>query len=394
MNGRLSSFLNASRWIAAVIVMVAHARHLILVEYREVIDRTPLVKAFYFLTGLGHEAVMIFFVVSGYLVGGLAIVRFQTRGFDVVDYAVHRTSRIYTVLIPALLLGGLLDLIGLELFNRSGLYTGSAPHAAASIDFVISNNLNLSTLLANLAMLEGIASERLGSNGPLWSLAYEWWYYVIFAMAMTLVAGKQLFVRVLSGTILLALVLLLPRALLFWGIMWLVGVGAALYGETKLWKAPGWLGLLVFGLALVASRLSHSSEASGGADDWLAWARDFGLAVSFAFLVIAFRKDGKPVPFAPSHGALADFSYTLYLVHFPMLLFGIALLYDLFGVPFIQQPGWRAYIYFAGLSVAAFAAAWLLSLVTEANTGRVRRGLSTLVNCWRKSALLAPPTKG
>lgn len=394
MNERLSSFLNASRWMAAAIVMIAHVRHLILVDYREVVDRNPLVKAFYFLTGMGHEAVMIFFVVSGYLVGGLAIIRYQKRGFDVVDYAVNRTSRIYTVLIPALLLGGLLDLIGFEFFNRSGLYTGSAPHAAASIDFAIANNLNLPTLLANLVMLEGITSERLGSNGPLWSLVYEWWYYVIFAAAMTLVVRKQLLARILSGSILIVLALLLPRALLFWGVMWLVGVGAALYGETRLWKAPGWLGLLVFGLALTASRLSHSSEASGGADDWVAWARDFGLAVSFAFLVIAFRKDGKPVPFAPSHEALANFSYTLYLVHFPMLLFGVALLHDLIGVPFIQQPGWSGYIYFTGLSVMAFAAAWLLSLIAEANTGRVRQGLSTLVSRWRKPAILAPATKG
>jgi len=120
----------------------------------------------------------------------------------------------------------------------------------------------------------------------------------------------------------------------------------------------------------------------------------FGLAVAFGFLVSAFRKEGKSVPFAPLQEALASFSYTLYLVHFPMLLFSVAILHDLFNVPFIQQPGSQGYIYFAALSVMAFIAAWGISLLTEANTGWVRQGLSTLASRWRKSGILVPSPKG
>jgi peptidoglycan/LPS O-acetylase OafA/YrhL len=71
----LSSFLNFSRWSAALLVLVNHARHLILVDLEEVKQQTLFVKALYFVTGLGHEAVVIFFVISGFLVGGVTLDR-------------------------------------------------------------------------------------------------------------------------------------------------------------------------------------------------------------------------------------------------------------------------------------------------------------------------------
>ena len=36
-----------------------------------------MTKVFYLATGLGHQAVMIFFVLSGFLVGGSVITAFQ-----------------------------------------------------------------------------------------------------------------------------------------------------------------------------------------------------------------------------------------------------------------------------------------------------------------------------
>jgi peptidoglycan/LPS O-acetylase OafA/YrhL len=379
MNARLSSFLNASRWIAAFLVMIGHVRHLALADYRDVLVKTPLAKAAYFVTGLGHEAVMVFFVISGYLVGGLSITRYRKRGFDLENYTIHRTSRIYTVLIPALLMGGLLDWVGVAFLNNSGLYTAAAKYSAASLNFSIASNLNVSTLLANLAMFEGVAAERLGSNAPLWSLVYEWWYYVMFAAAITIITSANAVLRIISGICFLALAFLLPHALIFWGAMWLVGVVTALYAETKMWSVPAWLGLLVFGLALTASRLSHSSETTDALAGWGAWGRDFGLAVAFAFVTLTFNKAEKPLPFARGHEALANFSYTLYLVHFPLFIFLMAASRDLLGVPFLQQPGLGAYLYVAVISAAAVLYAWLFSLLTEAHTGDVRRFLSALV---------------
>ena len=225
MNKRLSSFLNVSRWLAAFLVLVGHVRHLVLADYVNVVVRSPLIKAVYFLTGFGHEAVMVFFVVSGYLVGGLAITQFRRRGFDAAQYAVNRTSRIYTVLLPALVLGGLVDVLGLTFFNHSGLYTASAQYKTASLDFVISNSLNATTFAANIAMLEDIVSPRLGSNGPLWSLVYEWWYYCIFGCVMMALSKSGVVRRILAGGFLLAAALFLPGGLLLWSLIWMKSPG-------------------------------------------------------------------------------------------------------------------------------------------------------------------------
>jgi peptidoglycan/LPS O-acetylase OafA/YrhL len=177
MNARLSSFLNASRWWAAFLVAAHHVRHIVLADASDVALSGALVKTFYFITSLGTQAVMIFFVVSGYLVGGTAIARSRSRGFDLVDYAAKRTSRIYTVLVPALLVGGALDFVGVHFINSSELYTNGAHNERIAGFFAIAGKLDIATLLGNFLMLENILTTHLGTNSPLWSLVYEWWYY-------------------------------------------------------------------------------------------------------------------------------------------------------------------------------------------------------------------------
>lgn len=66
----LSNNLNFLRWIAAFLVVVGHLRSLMFPEYSKLVNPSIFQKIFYFITGLGHEGVIIFFVISGFLVGG------------------------------------------------------------------------------------------------------------------------------------------------------------------------------------------------------------------------------------------------------------------------------------------------------------------------------------
>lgn len=66
---RQSDFLNLTRWVAAWFVVAEHLRALVFADFG-VANASSLWLPFYLLTGFGHEAVMIFFVISGYLVGG------------------------------------------------------------------------------------------------------------------------------------------------------------------------------------------------------------------------------------------------------------------------------------------------------------------------------------
>ncbi len=63
-----------------------------------------------FDTGMGHSAVVIFFVLSGYVIS--ATLR---PGGTALDYGIKRAARIYSVAIPAVLLTWGLDLLARRL---------------------------------------------------------------------------------------------------------------------------------------------------------------------------------------------------------------------------------------------------------------------------------------
>ena len=70
MYSQLSNTLNFLRWLSALMVVIGHLRSFLFVEYNLVENKTVFIKLFYFITGFGHQAVIVFFVISGYLVGG------------------------------------------------------------------------------------------------------------------------------------------------------------------------------------------------------------------------------------------------------------------------------------------------------------------------------------
>src|SRR5436190_16032937 len=62
-----SDLLDLSRWVAAFLVVVEHARSLMFPPSGADSQLGLLGKAFYFMTGFGHASVMVFFVMSGFL---------------------------------------------------------------------------------------------------------------------------------------------------------------------------------------------------------------------------------------------------------------------------------------------------------------------------------------
>lgn len=375
MSKGLSSFFDASRWIAALMVLVYHARLLILLSPNQTEVHGFFFKLFYFVTGFGHAAVMIFFVISGYLVGGLTITRFPKCGFDLARFAAHRVSRIYTVLIPALVLGGLLDLIGLRFLNQDAIYNAGATSPIASLQFVVADNLNIWTFIGNIFMLQtldGRVIHVFGSNGPLWSLAYEWWYYCLFAAVMVAATRRHVATRVVGAVVFVVLVTNLPREIIVLAPIWLMGIVACLYNRSNLWKPPFWLGLVIMFSVLTYVRIRHPSTGSNDGSELVFAFNDFIVGLGFAIATVACSNRQRPVAFGALHRALAEFSYSTYLFHFPMVLFTVALAKVTFGIPFAQRPtllsiGW---IFF--LVAIILSTCFVLSHVTERNTHVIR----------------------
>ncbi|WP_310462712.1 acyltransferase [Sphaerotilus sp.] len=385
MNRNLSTFLNLSRWLAAWLVLVGHVRHIVLVDLASVHQATLADKGLYFFTGLGHEAVVVFFVISGFLVGGTTLERWQQQGPDLKRYAIARFSRIYTVLVPALLVGLLMDVAGLRWFNASELYTNAVQYHTISLNSDISAGLDARTLLGNLCMLQGISTGIFGSNNPLWSLAYEWWYYGIFALLAAAWTGTGLgrwrLVSAMAGLLLAAW---LPGHVTLWGGIWLLGLLTHRWIASGAWRPHPVVGLAVLALAIVWFRLNHNVENGDHPESlFTGFARDLVLGLAFSTSLASITRLQGTLGFSHFHARMADFSYTTYLCHFPAMLLLIAIAYQWAGLPFQLQPDLRGMAYLGGLSALLLAYCQAFAWLTERHTAAVQR--------WLQSTLAGPP---
>ena len=132
---------------------------------------------------------------------------------------------------------------------------------------------------------------------------------------------------------------LLPHELVAWVLVWTVGAGAALYAASPGWKPAPWLGYCVLAIVLVAIRLTEHTAVTAHEDSIVStFGRAMAVALAYAFLLLAYHEPGSPLPMAATNETLAKFSYTLYLVHFPMIVFCVCFLHDRFGISFLQIP--------------------------------------------------------
>lgn len=138
---RLFAALDFLRWTAAFAVLAGHVRAFCFPPYGEFANPGVLTRAFYLGTGFGHQAVMVFFVLSGFLVGGRALEKMEHQKFKPGDYMIDRVSRLYPVFIACLVLTAYLYCKGslqpTTLAMRYGL-TGAVIVLSIIVSFAIS----------------------------------------------------------------------------------------------------------------------------------------------------------------------------------------------------------------------------------------------------------------
>ena len=158
MNKTASIYLDLIRFLSAILVFLAHAKY-------NRFDGEWL-KSVGDL-GLGHDAVIIFFVLSGFIIAYIT----SRKESTLVNYSKRRLARLYSVVVPALVLTLVLDYFGKSI--NPDMYVGVQYQASDPIYRLFANLFFINELWFN--------SWRAFSNGPFWSLSYEFWYYVIFA---------------------------------------------------------------------------------------------------------------------------------------------------------------------------------------------------------------------
>ncbi|WP_421760267.1 acyltransferase family protein [Devosia sp.] len=300
VNGRLFE-LEAFRGLAAIYVVLHHT----LKDAAAAVH--PLLGT---ALSFGQEAVVIFFVLSGF------VVHYSTVSASSPSwrrYAWARFLRIEPIYLLALV----------------------AAFAARSVALGSVVAIDGWQLLGNLAFLQdldrpGTIVTPFSDNLPLWSLSYEIFFYVAYPLVVRYVS-EDVRHRVVGGVSVLSLVLLVlfPNQLFRWigyFIIWWTGVvladcyaGRASYrrlAETILALAVGafiWVGVAVLGHYPV-------NGTTLGVYPILE-ARHFVAAIAFTGLVtlwslanwVGFR--WTIGPFA----ILAPISYGIYLLHFPIM---------------------------------------------------------------------------
>lgn len=277
-------------------------------------ENNIFLKLFYFVTGLGHESVMIFFVLSGYFVGGSALSK--KNNFRFRNYLVARLSRLYTPLLPMLIFTYFIDsiTIGLlpELFN--GVYRDVLNSGPADS---VSYSTSILTLLGNIFFLQNIAFPVYGSNDPLWSLSNEFWYYIAFPL---MIVSPSKFRTNHSNY--LKIILIVCTLIIFHQIgfiegyvIWLFGCIVYFLSKRLNLKCPyiQFLSFIFFIASLLNAKMKVINLISS----------DLFVGLTFSFLLLCILS-GENV-FKSKYMnkisiKLSEVSYSLYIVHFPVLM--------------------------------------------------------------------------
>lgn len=360
--------LDMMRGIAALLVLLGHARSFVFVSYDQLNNRSFLNTILWAGTSLGHQAVMIFFVLSGFFITRSIVIDDRSRGFSWTAYAIKRLSRLWIVLIPALLLTELWDHIGIAL-GGTDFYAGllnDIYNSGPSTD-TGGAHLDPATFFENAFFLQTIRAPVLGSNGPLWSLANEFWYYLLFPLLFLAVNRRAKVPIAAANLVILVLVCMFIGKYMVWsGLIWLFGAAAYFVYDRKwlhgLRARPLFLLIAVVAM-LAALGISKSQYGSDFAKDYLV-----GLAAAVLVAALAEFKM-TPEPYQAAARVLADASYTIYLVHFPFL----ALLANVFLGYHKFDASLLSYSFFVGLVLAALAYSYVIYWLFERHTSNVRR---------------------
>jgi peptidoglycan/LPS O-acetylase OafA/YrhL len=353
MNREFSLYLDLVRFSAAVLVLINHSN-----------DRGLISEV---LPQWGHSAVMVFFVLSGYVIAYVTATKENTAR----DYIVNRMARIYSVAAVAILLTLLLDQTG-QMINN---------------DFYSSKTMHDHYLLRMLTSFFFInelwtVSITTYSNVPYWSLNYEVWYYIMFAVVFFLWGSQRVW-----GLILIC-VLLGPKILLLAPIWWL---GVYLYRSRIFASISEKTGWILFLGSIVGIILFHYYGVEAIGKGWLraqvgeyiyeqlAYSRSFlsdyllGIMVflNFAgFRSISHHFSGILNPPAKAIRVLASYTFILYLAHQPLIWF--------FTVLIDGDPNGLAFYFQVMLCV--IASVYLLGQITEQRKGFYRNISEYLVD--------------
>lgn len=303
--------LDVLRCVTAEAVVVGHA-----LSFFQVLPELQPPRA----PAMQEVGVVIFFVLSGFLIAHTTWVRkrrSRESAYGFREFFIDRFARIYSGYVPALLFIAAADFAVLKIapgaYAHREAFDGKT---ALGNVFMLENFPALDILHRRVALVPSF--DRFGSGRPLWTLSIEWWIYMFFGWAVLAERGRARYWLVFAG---LAIV---P----FWNAIGGLGEGIALawaYGAVAcalLWRKAGdafstrvW--------ALAATLCAVLACLRGALTNGRAYDGALVALIAFTLTTSIFalqRSTLAPVgPIRRVVRFVADYSFTLYLVHYTVL---------------------------------------------------------------------------
>lgn len=283
----LSVYLDVVRLGAAVVVLLAHIWPIL---FPSLPNYWP-----------GHSAVVVFFVLSGFVISHAA-----RPGLGLRTYILHRVARIYPVLVAAAFLSLAIALLVPVNIMGYGSSRGS--------DW---QDIGLNLIFLGQSWMD----VPMPYVGTVWSLNYEIWYYVLFGIwcyypnrllliCAALVAGPKILLLMpvwLTGVLLHRW--MIPLKPLHALCLFLV---SALAGLLFLWKGAG-----IAIRELMRGFAPELIESAQGSNQFVG---DFilGVIVALNFLAAASLKHILLLKCRSLIQYLASLTFSLYLFHLPL----------------------------------------------------------------------------
>ena len=266
---------------------------------------------------IARHAVLIFFLLSGHLITKSVLSNVRRHGhFKISDYAAARVARIYPPLVGATVIC-LIVFAAIKFLQLPGSISFGLPGDLYRVRD--SFTVTISDVLRALTMRGGL----LEADGPLWSLFIEVQIYAV-VLAIAAFWQRDFIARFWCLLLGVAACFLLKDAK-FFVLLWAIGALTALIEISRVQATVGTLLFAVTGLAL---SFIEPTALSAGMDTFPGMAIQVAFGLAYAnILFYAYPRWRYPTPLIAS----ANYSYSLYVMHWPLLMLALSVGQDWVG---------------------------------------------------------------
>lgn len=360
-----SLLISLMRGLAALQVAAAHLRSEMFPGLKGMVDPPLYYQLLAFTTGFAHQAVVVFFLISGWLVGGSLLNRIGQPG-ALLSYAIDRATRLWTVLVPAMCF-----------MLAVGIFIADADPGRA--DFAAANEYSASAFFGNLLGLQTVLVKNFGGNYALWSLANETWYYIQFPLLLFVFMSRSRLRQLAAATALVLIAGALPQAITLYFALWLLG---ALFSRVRIECGNALrLALVAVGLGCSVWFRIHGSNDDLTFDSFL---QDLVYSLPLLFILASLQRplilrSAFNQGLAKVAHLLSEFSFTLYVIHIPTIKLLRYLGLQEFGRSKLAVDAPLDYAVYLGMLLALLGTAYVSYRLFESHTFRLRRAIKNAV---------------